>query len=55
MQSYLQYRNLGSRLKTQIKHNIQKEPALDPNEEKPTANPTIPKDEVSDSADPCLH
>jgi hypothetical protein len=52
MESYFQYRNLGRRLRTQLERNKHKGQALDLKEERPTANPTTPDDEVSDSADP---
>jgi hypothetical protein len=52
MQSYLQYRKLGRRLRAQVEYNRQKEEALESKEDGTTANRATPNDEGSDPADP---
>ena len=54
MQSYLQYRNFGRRLKTQLEHNRLKLPALNVAEENPIPAPPTPEDSDSDSNDSSL-
>ena len=54
MQSYLQYRNFGHRVKTQLEHNRLKVPALNLAEGNPIPDAPTPDESDSDSSDSSL-